>query len=471
MTGAAEPLGRLAGDEGVSGGSWTAGDLAVSSTHRTLPQTAARLRGALWAPLDALMAAGSMALAQTLGPAPQAATAALRTPTLHALAFLAVGVVVGLYDWNVWRGRRLLLLRALATSLLAAGATVGLHYLAQLEPLERAVVALAVGLSAPLAVLPRYALWVFLSHRPRRLLFVGDWPLQRRMREILQADSNHSYLVVGEWRPESEEALVVACARLGVDEVVLPEPVGELQRFLVPALACLPLGCRVRSAADFCEDVFRAVPVEHVSAGWLLSRGFDSSDHLSEVLKRGSDIAMALAALVVGLPVIGAVALAVRLGGDGPVLFRQWRVGRYGRPFLMLKFRSMRPGAEAGEAQWAQADDARQTRLGRFLRRARLDELPQLVNILRGQMSFVGPRPERPEFTERLEQLLPFYGWRHLVRPGLTGWAQIHYPYGASVEDARRKLEFDLYYLRHYSLLGDLGIALRTLTRAMKGAR
>jgi len=277
--------------------------------------------------------------------------------------------------------------------------------------------------------------------------------------------------VVGEWQPDREEALVAACARLAVDEVILPEPGGELQRVLVPALACLPLGCRVRSAADFCEDVFRAVPVEHVSADWLLSHGLDSSDHVAEVVKRASDVGMALLALLVGLPVIGAVALAVRLAGDGPVLFRQWRVGRYGRPFLMLKFRSMRPGAEDGQAQWAQIDDARQTRLGRLLRRMRLDELPQLVNILRGEMSFVGPRPERPEFTEQLERVLPFYGWRQLVRPGLTGWAQIQYPYGASVEDARRKLEFDLYYLRHYSLLTDLAIALRTLTQAMKGAR
>lgn len=470
MTGAAEPLGRMAGDERVPAGSWSASDLALSSTHRTLPQTAARLRGAVWAPLDALMAAGSMALAQALWPAVPGA-AGLRTPLVHALAFLAVGVVVGLYDWNVWRGRRLLLLRALATSLLAAGVTVGLHYLAQLAPLERPVVALAVALSVPLAVLPRYALWVFLSHRPRRLLFVGDWPLQRRTREILQADENHSYLVVGQWQPEGDESLVLACARLGVDEVVLPEPVAELQRVLVPALGCLPLGCRVRSAADFCEDVFRAVPVEHVSADWLLSRGFDSSDHLAEVLKRGSDIALALLALAAGLPIMAAVALLVRLGGDGPVLYRQWRVGRYGRPFLMLKFRSMRPGAEHGQAVWAQKGDARPTRIGRFLRLTRLDELPQLVNILRGEMSFVGPRPERPEFTEQLEKVLPFYGWRHLVRPGLTGWAQIHYPYGASVEDARRKLEFDLYYLRHYSLLGDLGIVLRTVTQAMKGAR
>jgi lipopolysaccharide/colanic/teichoic acid biosynthesis glycosyltransferase len=137
----------------------------------------------------------------------------------------------------------------------------------------------------------------------------------------------------------------------------------------------------------------------------------------------------------------------------------------------MLKLRTMRLDAEAGEPQWARGDDPRQTRLGRVLRRTRLDELPQLLNILLGEMSFVGPRPERPEFVATLEKAIPYYAWRHAARPGLTGWAQINYPYGSSVEDSVRKLEYDLYYIRNFSLATDLFIVLRTLAAAMRGAR
>jgi lipopolysaccharide/colanic/teichoic acid biosynthesis glycosyltransferase len=174
---------------------------------------------------------------------------------------------------------------------------------------------------------------------------------------------------------------------------------------------------------------------------------------------------------VAALPALAVFALLVRALDGGPVLYAQQRVGRYGRTFRILKLRTMRKDAEPDGPRWASGDDPRRTRLGRLLRRTRLDELPQLVNILRGEMSFVGPRPERPEFVAELERTIPFYGWRHLVRPGLSGWAQINYPYGASVQDAERKLEYDLYYIRNASFLNDLTILLRTASQVMKGAR
>jgi lipopolysaccharide/colanic/teichoic acid biosynthesis glycosyltransferase len=217
--------------------------------------------------------------------------------------------------------------------------------------------------------------------------------------------------------------------------------------------------------------VFRSVPVRHVTPQWLLARGWDSSDHLAEALKRASDVVLAAALLVACAPLLLIVALGQRLSERGPVFYSQVRVGRYGRPFRIHKLRTMRVDAETDGPSWAAPDDPRRTRLGGLLRRTRVDELPQLWNILRGDMSFVGPRPERPEFVAELERTLPFYGWRHLVRPGLTGWAQINYPYGAGVEDAERKLEFDLYYLRHPSWLNDAGIVLRTAGRALRGAR
>ncbi len=157
------------------------------------------------------------------------------------------------------------------------------------------------------------------------------------------------------------------------------------------------------------------------------------------------DLAIASIGLVVSLPLWPIIALVIRMEGGGPVLYRQTRVGQCGRQFTLMKFRTMRHDAETGGSAWATPDDPRVTRVGRFLRRSRLDELPQLINILKGEMSLVGPRPERPEFVQPLSTLIPFYAERHLIKPGLTGWAQINYRYGSTISDARRKLQLDLF--------------------------
>jgi lipopolysaccharide/colanic/teichoic acid biosynthesis glycosyltransferase len=166
---------------------------------------------------------------------------------------------------------------------------------------------------------------------------------------------------------------------------------------------------------------------------------------------------------VIALPVLAVVAVLVRLTSHGPALYHQERVGQHGDSFVIHKFRTMRSDAERETgAVWAKADDPRITRLGRILRRTRLDELPQLWNVLKGQMSFVGPRPERPEFVRQLTQEIPFYGQRHVVKPGVTGWAQVKYTYGASVEDALEKLQYDLFYIKHLSLAFDLFVIFAT---------
>jgi len=265
--------------------------------------------------------------------------------------------------------------------------------------------------------------------------------------------------------------LVAVCRAEEVDDLVLPEDAHDADRVLVPALHCLPLGCRIRGEADFYEDLFAAVPIPHVSADWMLGRGLDTSNPVVESVKRLTDVVLAVAVLVVAAPVLALAALAISAAGDGPVLYAQTRCGRYGRPFRIWKLRTMRVGAEEGEVRWAAERDSRCTPLGRFLRSTRIDEIPQVANILWGEMSFVGPRPERPEFVESLEKEIPFYGWRHFVRPGLTGWAQINLPYGSAVEDARRKLEYDLHYIRYHSLLRDLSIVLRTTAAFRRGAR
>jgi exopolysaccharide biosynthesis polyprenyl glycosylphosphotransferase len=386
----------------------------------------------------------------------------LRAAFIHACSFVLVAYTVGLYDWDMLaRSRTTLVLRGLLSSALSAVLTLTVSYLAFYRPIGRWVLAGTVVLSAPLVVLPHLGIRNLLLRRPRRVLFLGNGLLTEHLTEAVARAERPLYEVVGRWSPGGPD-LGALCRERGVDEIVLPSTLPDLEGALLPALRCLPLGCRVRSEADFHEDMFRAVPVAVVTAEWMLSRSWDASDHVAEAVKRLSDAVLALSLLI---------ALAIRLRGDGPVFYLQTRVGRYGRPFRMLKFRTMRVDAEDGAARWAQDGDPRRTGIGRFLRRTRLDELPQLWNVLVGDMSFVGPRPERPEFVSELERAIPYYAWRHVVRPGLTGWAQITYGYGASIEDARRKLEYDLYYIRHYSVGTDLFIVLRTVSAALRGAR
>jgi sugar transferase (PEP-CTERM system associated) len=206
------------------------------------------------------------------------------------------------------------------------------------------------------------------------------------------------------------------------------------------------------------------IAIENLRPSWLIfSEGFRKSTAL-EAGRRSLDILLAAVGLLLFLPVMLAAAIAVRLNSKGPALYHQRRVGLKGRLFTVHKFRSMRQDAEAASgAIWSQAGDPRVTGVGRFMRRTRVDELPQLWNVLRGEMSFVGPRPERPEFVSDLSEQIPFYGQRHAVRPGLTGWAQVRYSYGGTVDDALQKLQFDLYYIKHQSIAFDLFIILETI--------
>jgi exopolysaccharide biosynthesis polyprenyl glycosylphosphotransferase len=230
-------------------------------------------------------------------------------------------------------------------------------------------------------------------------------------------------------------------------------------------LACRTAGFPVLEYMSFLEREIRRVDVKRLELGWLLYADGFTSGPLDRALKRAMDVVVGAVLLLATLPLLAAAALAVKLEDGGPVLYAQSRVTRGGRVFRILKLRTMRVDAERGPggAVWAASGDTRATRVGAFLRRTRLDELPQLVNVLRGEMSFVGPRPERPEFTHELAEKLPLYAERHVVRAGLTGWAQVNHPYGASLDDARSKLSYDLYYVKNCGVLFDLLIILQTL--------
>ena len=239
-------------------------------------------------------------------------------------------------------------------------------------------------------------------------------------------------------------------------------------------LECKLDGVGIVDLPTFYERETSYVQLNSLSASWMIfSEGFAKTS-FQEVLKRVFDVFVSVTMLVATLPVMIVAVLAIWHETGRPILYRQKRVGESGRIFEILKFRSMREDAEKdGVARWANKNDDRVTRVGKYLRLTRIDELPQLINVLRGDMSFVGPRPERPPFVTELARKVPFYASRHSVKPGITGWAQIRYPYGASVDDAVNKLQFDLYYVKNHSLFLDLVILLQTAQVVLfgRGAR
>lgn len=225
-------------------------------------------------------------------------------------------------------------------------------------------------------------------------------------------------------------------------------------------------GAEVVSFSEMYQSVSGRIPVDFIPGeDWFWrTAGFQLSERATFIrAKRAVDFALALVFVAVTLPVWGVIAVLIKATSRGGVFYRQTRVGRNGGVFELVKFRSMVERAEESEPVWAEENDKRVTRVGRLLRKLHADELPQLLNVLRGEMSLVGPRPERPEFVEMLEREIPYYGLRHLVMPGLTGWAQVNHPYAASLEDSKVKLEYDLYYIAHMSLGFDLRILLRTV--------
>ena len=230
-------------------------------------------------------------------------------------------------------------------------------------------------------------------------------------------------------------------------------------------------GIYVYSLADFCEQFLHKIPPSYIQDDWFaFTSGFSIlHNRINAKLKQVVDFLAAALLLIITLPITVLTAIAIKIDSPGPIFYSQVRTGLNGKKFKVYKFRSMYQNAEQMGVQWAQEKDPRITKIGRLLRLARIDELPQLWNILKGDMSLVGPRPERPEFDAQLRKEIPYYDVRYLVKPGITGWAQVCYPYGASIEDAYQKVAYDLYYIKNYSLLLDAAIALKTIRVVLLG--
>ncbi|MBO9696192.1 MAG: TIGR03013 family PEP-CTERM/XrtA system glycosyltransferase [Sphingopyxis sp.] len=321
----------------------------------------------------------------------------------------------------------------------------------------------------------------------RRILVLGAGPRAARLAALADAPGSGLEMVGFVAMGAAETTVAGAVPREAIANLsdhVVALRAGEVVLALEERRNALPLndllrvkttGVYVNDIASFIERETGRVDLATTNpSGLIFSDGFSAGQRISKVGKRIFDIVASLIVLVVGLPLIIVAGIAVVLDSRGPVFYRQPRVGLFGEPYDIFKIRSMRTDAEAaGKAVWAAENDPRVTRVGRIIRKLRIDELPQTWCVLKGDMSFVGPRPERPSFVEELEQKLPYYAERHMVKPGLTGWAQINYPYGASVEDARVKLEYDLYYAKNYSPFLDLLILLQTVRVVLwpEGAR
>ncbi len=385
-----------------------------------------------------------------------------------------------LYDIRLPLGRREMVARLLAcqaiTGLLIAAAGFAVPYLR----LGRAAY-FQIGILVTLGLIVWRLAWLgpwSYRHMRIRVLVLGTGAIGKVIAGLLKSGAR-PFTIIGflDDNPNAPDTIPDGQFLLGkikdlpaiVDEVrpdlVVVAQMNRRGNFPAKALLeCRLRGIQVEDWPTFYEKETGKILVTDLRPSWLIfSDGFVKTPR-TEIIKRLFDMTLALAGLLVALPIMALVALAIRLESGGPALFRQARLGQNGRVFILNKFRSMRQDAERDTGPvWTQQQDPRVTRVGSFLRRTRLDELPQLFNVLVGDMSFIGPRPERPEFVYELQKQIPFYVERLSVKPGITGWAQVRYRYGASVEDALEKLQYDLYYIKNLSLFLDLVILISTI--------
>jgi sugar transferase (PEP-CTERM system associated) len=396
-----------------------------------------------------------------------------------AAVMLPVFYLADLYKVDFRIRRVELASRQLLASVIAATITAAIGFAFPTVRLGRLAFLHIIGVIALGSLASRLA-WIAVAPKRRlnhRVLVLGVGQSAPVLPE-LQFSGTRPFTILGflEDAPDAAERVPMGFELLGKSKDLLSladelEPdlvlvaLAEMRRAL-PAedlLECRLRGINVEEWPTFYEKQTGKILVANLRPSWLIfSDGFVKTQ-TTRTIKRAMDIGLALAGLVFSLPVMLLTALAIKVDSKGPVFFRQQRVGERGRIFTLNKFRSMSVDAERDGPVWATARDPRVTRLGRWLRQTRLDELPQFWNVLKGDMSFVGPRPERPEFVSMLQREIPFYMGRHSVRPGITGWAQVRHRYAASVEDSMEKLQYDLYYIKNLSLLLDLVILLSTL--------
>ncbi len=387
-------------------------------------------------------------------------------------------ISVGVYGPLALRSLRFAGARLLVAISLGIIALAFIDFMLPGQTFWRSTLLYAMGFAVLVLVADRLLLNSFIGSSAfrRRVMVLGAGDRAQRLRALADRPESGfaivSYIAMSEPERVVEEAIAREAIHdlgrfvenLGVSEVVLALQERRNALPLKDLLRIKTKGVHVNDFSSFLERETGRVDLDTVNPSWLIfSDGFSSGRMVSSAVKRLFDIAASLVLLTVTFPIIAVFAIIVKLDSKGPAFFRQERVGLFGEPFKLIKLRSMCTDAEKDGAKWASHNDPRITRVGRFIRKVRIDELPQTWSVLMGQMSFVGPRPEVPAFVDDLQEEIPFYGERHMVKPGITGWAQINYPYGASSEDSRKKLEYDLYYAKNYTPFLDLVILLQTV--------
>ena len=397
-------------------------------------------------------------------------------------------VSVGVYGSDALRSMRFACARLLVAISLGIIALSFIDFFIPGSTFWRSTLLYAMALAVVALIFNRALMGTLLGNAAfrRRVLVLGAGNRAMRLKKLSDDPgagfSIISYVGMNEGEQVVEEAIARGAIHdlgqfvdnLGASEVVLALEERRNSLPLKDLLRMKTMGVHINDFSSFVERETGRVDLDSVNPSWLIfSDGFSSGRAFSSAAKRIFDIAASSLLLLITFPIIALFAVLVKLDSKGPAFFRQPRVGLYGQHFDVIKLRSMRTDAEKDGVKWAEENDPRITRLGRFIRKVRIDELPQTWSVLKGEMSFVGPRPEVPKFVGDLEQKLPYYAERHMVKPGITGWAQINYPYGASIEDARHKLEYDLYYAKNYTPFLDLLILLQTLRVVLwpEGAR
>jgi len=394
---------------------------------------------------------------------------------------LAAFYLFDLYDFVVMHDRRELVLRLVQALGLAWIALAFAFYAFPALMLGRSIALIALPLALGLGVAWRVSIHWFLGHPGigERILIVGSGEHAVEVaREVLNRP-DAGFRIVGFVGTNSEllgkslinprvigltEQLEAIVKREGIDRIVVA--MGE-RRGQLPTEGLLQLSLAgnvsIEEGATFYERVSGRVSLNMIRPSWLIFSGRGRQAKLTTISRNTVHWLVALIGFLLCVPIMIVTALLIKVDSRGPVFYKQERVGKNGRRFVLMKFRSMKVDAEKSGPVWASKSDDRTTRVGRIIRKVRIDEIPQFLNILKGEMSFVGPRPERPHFVAQLAEEIPYYEQRHLIAPGLTGWAQIKYPYGASIEDARQKLQYDLFYIKNYSLILDAIIMFETI--------
>jgi len=446
------------------------------------------LPASMWLLIDLVTLAYALYVAYQLVPPQDTVTTPHITlgPAMGIFCCLlsVTSLVFGLHERETLQSRARIITRMTLTTLGVTILAYAVIYVLLYATISRRTVGIAVSSLFITGTCVRMAAWWTLRNVQRGLLVVGSRALHLSFEKALETHSLHGYSLIGYAsvngpadgdtdHPRYLGSIGEQISRLrerGVTDIVVADHAGRDPMIMDWIVPCLRGGCRVANEAVFYEKATGQILVDEITPQWFLFADLKVHCDQYAASKRVFDVVVAIVALLITAPLWPIIALAVKLCDGGPVLYSQDRVGQNGEVFRFYKFRTMRVDAENGKSIWASLHDPRVTSVGRWLRRSRMDELPQLYNVLRGQMSIVGPRPERPDIVRDLCDKVPYYAERHLVKPGITGWAQISFRYGASIEDAKRKLQFDLFYLKHMSFELDMTILLRTVGTFVRGA-